>query len=155
MPELQTQSPQTSSEKRKIMSKRPAKHGTSDSMDKRCPVCKYEWHYCICEVDGHYPGGDPIMSKREREMLEFGGLLCQHVGEYTVSQYGDAPNDYIGTKSARDCEKQIEKYVRRFQSNLRDFDESQTDLLKIAHYCCLAYNKRLEEKANHKATLVE
>ena len=124
----------------------------TDHTDKRCPVCHYLWPYCVCEVDGHYPGGNPVMSLREREMLEFGGLLCEHVGDYTVPQYGDKGEDNVTNWSARDCEKQIEKYVKRFATGQRGFESSQQDLMKIAHYACLTYNKRLEERANDEAT---
>ena len=116
----------------------------TDPVEERCPKCHYLNGYCVCQVGEctHSP-----MSKREREMLEFGGLLCEHVGMYTVSQYGDMGEDNVTDWSARDCEVQIEKYAKRFKSNQRGFEEMQRDLKKICHYACLAYNKRLEEQA--------
>ena len=126
-----------------------------DPTGKRCPKCGYQWHFCICDIDGNYPGELNALSKREREMLEFGGLLCEHVGDYTVPQYGDMGEDNVTNWSSRDCEVQIEKYVKRFKSNQRGFEEMQRDLKKICHYACLAHNKRLEEQANQTATEVE
>lgn len=91
-------------------------------------------------------------SNRANEWNDFTPLVEDHIENYTVPQYGDAPNDNVAGWSARDCEKQIEKYVKRFQGNARGPEESRRDLLKIAHYCCLTYNKRIQEEANVQAT---
>lgn len=115
----------------------------------RCPNCGYIGACCVCDVT--CADAAPI-SEREREILAFSGLVCQHVGEYAVLQYGDIGEDSITDWSARDCEVQIEKYVKRFRSNQRGFEDAQRDLLKIAHYAGIVYNKRLAEKANHDAT---
>ena len=125
----------------------------ANSVVRRCPACLYEEHFCICHKDKATPAD--VMSKREWEMLQFGGLMCAHVGEYTVPQYGDLGEDNVTNWSSRDCEVQIEKYVKRFKSNQRGFEEAQRDLKKICHYCALAHNKRIEEQANDKATEVE
>ena len=124
----------------------------ANSVVRRCPVCLYEEHYCICHKD---KAPTDVMSKREWEMLQFGGLMCEHVGEYTVPQYGDLGEDNVTNWSSRDCEVQIEKYVKRLRSNQRGFEDAQRDLLKIAHYAGIVYNKRLVEKASHDATEVK
>jgi len=124
-----------------------------NSVVRRCPACLYEEHFCICHKDKATPAD--VMSKREWEMLQFGGLMCEHVGEYTVPQYGDLGEDNVTNWSSRDCEVQIEKYVKRFKSNQRGFEEAQRDLKKICHYSAICHNKRIEEQANDKATEVE
>lgn len=78
----------------------------------------------------------------------FSGMVADHVQNYTVNQYGDYPNDNVTNWSRDDCLKQIEKYVKRFYTNARGVDELNKDLLKIAHYCSLAYfkNNNLEKE---------
>jgi hypothetical protein len=36
---------------------------------------------------------------------------------------------------------QVEKYVRRFKNPARGEEERLRDMLKIAHYACMAYSK--------------
>lgn len=85
-------------------------------------------------------------SNRSIEWSEFSAIVDDHIEGYTVPQYGDYPNDSVAEWSAHDCETQIKKYVTRIGSNQRGFDDQQLDLLKIAHYACLVYNKRIQEK---------
>ena len=119
---------------------------------KRCKGCGYAQGYCICAPEDN--GNDVSdVSGREDEWMGFAGIVAAHVGGYTVQQYGDIGEDNVTNWSAKDCEKQIEKYVKRFGSGARGFDEAQRDLLKIAHYACLTYNKRRVERANDDATL--
>lgn len=77
-------------------------------------------------------------------MWEYFSLLVnKHVTDYTVPQYGDYPTDNITSWSAEDCITQIKKYAARLSTNARGEEESLRDLLKIAHYCSLAYLKKL------------
>lgn len=82
------------------------------------------------------------------EWNEFNALEIDHIADYTIPQYGDAPNDFMSTTSAHDVEQQIIKYTKRFGSNQRGFNDQQLDLLKIAHYCCILYFKRIKERNN-------
>jgi hypothetical protein len=79
--------------------------------------------------------------------MHFSNIVQEHINEYTVPQFGDQPDDHIESWSAEDCIRQIEKYVERFGSNQRGAEEQFRDMLKIAHYAELAYEK-LEKKGN-------
>jgi hypothetical protein len=82
------------------------------------------------------------LSKRGTQWNSFSALVMDHVENYTVPQYGDAPNDQVESWSAQDCVVQIRRYAARFGSGQRGKAEELRDLLKIAHYACLAHNKR-------------
>lgn len=84
---------------------------------------------------------EPQMSKRGEEWVAFSAKVLAHIEDYTVPQYGDAPNDSITTWSDAACVEQIGKYAARYGKNARDGQE-QLDLLKIAHYACLAFHKQ-------------
>ena len=83
-------------------------------------------------------------SKRGDEWLDFSEAVFDHVENYTVKQYGDAGTDQVTHYSAEDCVKQIKKYCERFGKNAREGLE-RLDLIKIAHYACLASNKLGDE----------
>lgn len=83
-------------------------------------------------------------SKRSRNFLHIIDDMIKHIDEYTVPQYGDAPNDSIEYWLAIDCVKNIEKYVKRFGKNQRK-GQAKLDMLKIIHYAQLAYDKIEEE----------
>lgn len=80
------------------------------------------------------------ISRRGKEWKAFAGIVADHIEQYTVPQYGDAPNDQIAAWSAAQCINQISKYAARYGHNQRAGQET-LDLLKIAHYACLAYHK--------------
>jgi hypothetical protein len=84
-------------------------------------------------------------SVRGVEWADFAALVMQHIEEYTVPQYGDAPNDQASGFSAHDIAVNLQRYVNRLESNRRGKEESQRDLLKIAHYCAILYFKRAKE----------
>ena len=88
---------------------------------------------------------DKYESLRGMEWTEFSDNVLYHVEEYTVPQYGDKGEDNVTDWSAKDCVRQIEKYVKRFGKNARE-GQDKLDLLKVAHYACLAYNKLEENK---------
>jgi hypothetical protein len=81
-----------------------------------------------------------LLSQRGREWIEFSNEVLNHVEEYTVPQYGDKGSDNVTDYDAKDCVLQIRKYATRFGSNQR-IDQESLDLLKIAHYSCLAHTK--------------
>ena len=82
---------------------------------------------------------------RLREWDFFSYMVYHHIKEYAIPQYGDKPGDNLSTWNAADCVRQIGKYVKRFSTNARGANESKNDLLKVAHYACVAYIKLSEE----------
>jgi hypothetical protein len=82
------------------------------------------------------------MFNRSKEWAEFAVRVLQHIEEYTVPQYGDAPDDQASKFSEHDIAVNLQRYVNRLESNRRGFEDAQRDLLKIAHYCAMLYFKR-------------
>lgn len=79
---------------------------------------------------------------RLHEWMEFYAIVSNHVKNYTIPQYGDAPNDNLQTWSVEDCLRAIDKYVRRNQRvNARGRKEAMRDMVKIAHFACVAFWK--------------
>lgn len=87
------------------------------------------------------------MSKRGDNWIEFAAHVHDHVEDYTVPQFGDAPNDNIENLTSEDCVKQIRKYVERFGKNQRGEEDQLRDMLKIAHFASFAWEKLQEGKA--------
>ena len=83
------------------------------------------------------------VSERGIQWLLFIDRVLAHIESYTVPQYGDYPNDQVESWTAKDCVRQIGKYVARFNSNSRGENERLKDLVKIAHYAQLAYDKEI------------
>ena len=81
------------------------------------------------------------ISKRGIEWMEFSTKVFSHIENYTVPQYGDKPNDQVEGWAPEQCVKQMGKYIARFESNQRGQDERLRDMLKVAHYSCLAWHK--------------
>jgi hypothetical protein len=79
-------------------------------------------------------------SKRGKEWEEFSQAVLNHIEKYTVPQYGDMGEDLCSEWSTEQIVKTIEKYLTRFGKNSRPGQDS-LDLLKIAHYACMAYSK--------------
>lgn len=84
-------------------------------------------------------------TNRGAEWEEFSNTVLAHIENYTTKQYGDAPNDTVQTMTAEDCIKQVKKYAQRFGNNQRP-GQDLLDMLKIAHYACLAHSKMKEDK---------
>ncbi len=78
--------------------------------------------------------------QRSLEFLKFTSDVIQHIENYTIHQYGDAPDDQISEWSAADCIISIKKRVSRHGRNSRK-GQDKLDLLKIAHEACIAYFK--------------
>ena len=81
------------------------------------------------------------LSKRGEEWLEFATEVGHHIETYTVPQYGDMPDDQMTTASIADIKHNIMRYMNRLGSNARGERESILDLIKVAHYACIAANK--------------
>lgn len=91
--------------------------------------------------------------KRTNAWNDFAAKVADHITNYTVPQYGDAPNDNVESWSAADCIAQVQKYAARFGTNQRAGQE-ELDLMKIAHYAQLAHDK-LKQKPFDDETAIE
>lgn len=94
-----------------------------------------------------------MTSQRTKDWNEFAAKVADHIENYTVPQYGDAPNDNVESWSSQDCIAQIQKYAARFGTNQRAGQE-ELDLMKIAHYSQLAMGK-LKQKPFDGDTAIE
>ena len=94
-----------------------------------------------------------MTAQRTKDWNEFAAKVADHIENYTVPQYGDAPNDNVEAWSAKDCIAQIQKYAARFGANRR-VGQEQLDLMKIAHYAQLAVGK-LEQQPFDDDTAIE
>lgn len=94
-----------------------------------------------------------MTAQRTKDWNEFAAKVADHIENYTVPQYGDAPNDNVESWSAQDCIAQVQKYAARFGNNQRT-DQEELDLMKIAHYAQLAMDK-LTPKYFDDATAIE
>ena len=88
-------------------------------------------------------------SQRAKDWVVFANRVTHHIDGYTVPQYGDAHNDQVAEWTAEHCVNQLSKYASRFGSNARG-GQDLLDLLKIAHYAQLAYDKLLEAENERK-----
>lgn len=94
-----------------------------------------------------------MTAQRTKDWNEFAAKVADHIENYTVPQYGDAPNDNVESWSAQDCIAQVQKYAARFGNNQRTGQE-ELDLMKIAHYAQLAMGK-LKQKPFDAETAIE
>lgn len=77
--------------------------------------------------------------------MEFSEVVVYHIETYAVPQYGDYPNDLIKETTLKDIIHDMKRYLYRMETNARGPKEVQRDMLKIAHYACIAYNKLRED----------
>jgi hypothetical protein len=80
---------------------------------------------------------------REMEWEIFSNIVEKHIAEYTIPQYGDAPEDQVYKWEVSDIVTQLAKYTLRQDrgGGVRGKEEQCRDFLKIAHYACMAYMK--------------
>ena len=88
------------------------------------------------------------MSLRGNDWISFQCKVWQHIEEYTIPQYGDKDEDQASEFTFQDCIANIKRYTNRAGRNSRGREEELRDLIKIAHYAQLAYNKLEEELKN-------
>jgi len=81
---------------------------------------------------------------RTIEWVEFAAKVATHIQDYTVPQYGDKGEDRVTEDEPRDLIREIKKYVLRFGNNKRE-GQDELDLIKIAHYACMAHAKMKED----------
>jgi hypothetical protein len=82
------------------------------------------------------------MSIRRDEWESFSKVVGDHIENYTVKQYGDAPDDQVEGWTVEQCFDSIQRYVNRRNSNRRGDIESMRDLVKIAHFTCVIFMKK-------------
>ncbi len=80
-------------------------------------------------------------SNRGEEWVTFAGRVLEHVEQYTVPQYGDYPDDQMTHSSIEDIRHDMTRYANRMTSNARGQEEALRDMMKMAHYACIAYSK--------------
>lgn len=80
---------------------------------------------------------------RSRMWDIFSEEVWSHIQHYAIKQYGDFPNDQVTKWNEEQLKTQIEKYLNRLNSNSRGEQESDLDLIKIAHYAQMIWSKRL------------
>jgi hypothetical protein len=83
-------------------------------------------------------------SVREDQFIGFSRIVRGHIANYTVPQYGDFPNDEVEQWTAEQCILAIQKYTKRFASSQRGKLETLRDMVKIAHFACIAFHKIAE-----------
>lgn len=83
----------------------------------------------------------PVTSNRGLQWVRFAGSVLKHIEEYTVLQYGDAPKDNVEIMTPDEVMAQIKRYVSRAGRNARGQEEAERDMLKLAHYACIYYDK--------------
>lgn len=93
-----------------------------------------------------------MTAQRTKDWNEFAAKVADHIENYTVPQYGDAPNDNVESWSAQDCIAQVQKYAARFGTNQRAGQE-ELDLMKIAHYAQLAMGKMKQKPFNDETAI--
>ena len=91
------------------------------------------------------------MFNREKEWVDFSEIVQTHIREYTCTQYGDAPDDQCEHWTVNDCLVAVKKYIARHGTNARE-GQDLLDIVKMAHYICLAYHKY--QKEDHKTEQV-
>ena len=82
-----------------------------------------------------------MLSKRELEFEKFAVIVLQHIKNYTVPQYGDAPNDQVEEWTPAQCMDSVKRYANRIDTNSRGRLESIRDMAKIAHFAGIAFTK--------------
>jgi hypothetical protein len=68
--------------------------------------------------------------------------MNSHIIDYTLEQYGNPEGDeQVDSFTVADCWQNIQRYYNRRNSNTRGNVEKLRDLIKVAHYAQLAYDK--------------
>lgn len=92
-------------------------------------------------------------SIRAINWTKFSSKIFNHIEEYTVPQYGDSPNDQLEGWTPEQCLEAIQRYVNRNKNNTnaRGPQEALRDMLKIAHYASVAYEKMEARNDNNRS----
>lgn len=85
-------------------------------------------------------------TKRAKNFQAFARRVVEHIDNYAVPQYGDAPHDSVETWTSGDCYRQVERYLKRRNTAVRQ-GEQRLDIMKMVHYLQLADEKLQREEA--------
>jgi len=112
-----------------------------------CKITYFEKNYEKVEGNKRDNSMEPTISTRGKRWLAFAHkVVLNHVENYTIPQYGDAPDDNVEGWTADQCMDQIGKYHKRFRKGQRGKEEQLRDMVKISHFSQLAYDKLLKEE---------
>lgn len=94
-----------------------------------------------------------VKSERAINWLVFSDIVVDHIDNYTVRQYGDYPNDQLSDWTPEQCLEAVQRYLNRNLkgTNARGPQETLRDMIKIAHYANVAYEK-FQERIDADAT---
>ena len=85
------------------------------------------------------------MNRRD-DWEKFDQLVRTHIVNYTEEQYGNPEgNEQVDSFTIEDCWQNMQRYYNRRKSNTRGNKEKLRDLIKIAHYAQLTYDKLKKE----------
>jgi len=85
-------------------------------------------------------------TNRGMQFIAFSEDVLDHVDNYTVLQYGDAPNDMVETWTSTHVINQMQKYLKRMENNGRGEEDNLLSCKKLAHYACILNQKLREGK---------
>ena len=81
------------------------------------------------------------MSNRQLEFELFAEIVLEHIEKYAVAQYGDVPDDPVQSWTPAQCMDSVKRYADRIETGRRGRLETIRDMVKIAHFACLAFGK--------------
>lgn len=88
---------------------------------------------CDCDIDEQ--------PYRLHEWYNFADNVSEHINNYTIPQYGDYPNDLLTSTSNECIVHDMKRYLNRFGKGQRGCKEAMRDMLKIAQYAGVLYNR--------------
>ena len=107
-----------------------------------CSECLDHNNYDHCRVCT-WQERDAKMLDRLGDWRRFSKLMEAHITQYTIPQYQseDEQRDQVGAWTSKECVDSMTRYINRYGKNLRGPREALRDMLKLAHYAQLAYDK--------------
>lgn len=82
------------------------------------------------------------MYDRVSQWLAFSDQELRHIDTYTREQYANpGGQEQIESFTVEDCWKNMERYFNRRHANTRGNVEKLRDLIKVAHYAQICYDK--------------
>jgi len=86
------------------------------------------------------------MYNRLEQWKDFCNQMEKHIVEYTQVQYGNTDgNEQVDNFTPDDCWQNMLRYFNRRKTSVRGSKEKLRDVIKIAHYAQLLYDKLKSE----------
>lgn len=85
---------------------------------------------------------------RLQEWWNFSDDVEEHIQEYTIPQYGDYPQDQLTTTTNECIVHDMKRYLNRFGKGQRGIKEAMRDMLKVAQYAGVLYNRLQQEQGD-------